>query len=165
MPPASDPTIEWIKIGVQILGYVVGWVLVLKGWSIAQKAQRASENRKEVRAVVEGLATLVLEVQTAAVAYFTEQGEIPLKASEWWILSSIDRISRSFASLKDQIGFDVSKEITFFKRSITLTDFGEAGRKTRTVSDPLIQKIGGAGSTLLSAIDRELTRIYPLSNK
>lgn len=164
MPSYSDSTFEWIKVGLQAVGYLGGWALIVGGWVFTSRDSLKRERRKELRARIDGFIEVIEEIEKNALAYYkTPAGaDAPSDSpNQAWLVSALGRLSRGLSRLKKAQNVNVVAQIVRFRQSVTSGDFDSKERLARKDTDPVLHKISVSALELIEHLESEYDRIHP----
>lgn len=140
------------------VGDAVSWCIVIIGWLIINHQHNSRETRKEIRASLVELYKLLDVIEADAFAYHTGAADQALSRK---IKRELDQIyARVSLALAKTITCDCSKEITSFRKSITLENFETANFKKKSPDDEMFTGILVAKRRLITVLEHAYTEKY-----
>jgi len=143
------PLLPLVAIGISVAG-----------WFVVSGQNDGRELRKDIRALINELRNLVLDVETRAFAYYQLSTD---KSHEAGMLlkQQLQHVSVRTTSLTHQNAkFDVSASLAKFRQAVTGGDFESFIRVPRKSSDPLMNAIVLAGQEFLDDLERIFAEQY-----
>jgi hypothetical protein len=141
---------------------VVTWVLVIIGWCIVSDQHNRREVRKEIRATIDFLTTLIYETQDRSVRFYmcpsTDTACSTLQAQ---ILRDIGRIGMMVSSIENLNNHvSLSLKVTDLRRAITLHEFDQQERPAKGYADQRITEITLAAKELAELLEAKFREKY-----
>ena len=164
MSTDSGATGANIRLLVQIVGYIVGWLLVLRGWKIASQEGLKRDKRREVRSQLDDLVEMIGAIEIAAIEFYQHDAgdpDLSKEASQAWLVSAISKVSRRLSRLKAKNKLVCTAEVTAFRQAITSDRFYDSARKAAVHSDSVIQDISRTAVDLMEKIEYQFEIAFP----
>lgn len=163
MPLTHNPqvNIEHIKLGAQVVGTVVTWLLVFGGWYVSNNQNAKRDARKELRERIDSLIQEIWAIEDLSIEYLSEAVNDKDAPSYWSIISKLARLTSALSSLTTTHNIDVQAKVVAFRQAITKTAISGPKRKTLQPNDPLLGKISAAANQLADSLDRTFFNRYP----
>lgn len=139
-------------------GDAISWIIVVVGWLIINRQHNNRETRKEIRASLMDLYRLLDSIEADAFAYHTTEPDVALARK---IKRELDQIySRVRLALSDTVTCDSSKQISEFRKSITLHNFDTVSFEKKAADDSIFDEIMIAKRQLISVLEHAYSQKY-----
>lgn len=136
-------------------------VVTIIGWYKVSQGNDRREHRKEIRAAINEIRALVLDIQTRAFDYFQLTAAASSNAGTL-LKQQLQHLAGCASSLAHQNPkFDVNESMLKLRQTITGGDFESFMREPRKPSDPLMNEIPLAAQQLLDDFERIFAAEYP----
>jgi hypothetical protein len=152
---------EITKTGIQVVGYVVTWFFVHRGWSESRKQNEDRDERKELRDQINGIASSLRNVEADVVSYLTSEGATP--ASYWTVFFGVRQINASVVACTPFATAEIQRALVAYRQAVTdkaapgPTSVLPTGEKLNTA----LRGVSSAGVTLVRALENRYREIYP----
>jgi hypothetical protein len=158
---ASD-SMELTKMGIQAVGYVVTWVIVLIGWGVSNRQNRDRDDRKEMRDHVSSLADSIREVEANVVSYLTDV-EGRSASSYWTVHFGVRQVNLMVVSYANFNTGELQKLLRIYRQAITDTAMPGPSTKSPTGAklDTTLRTVAAAGNGLVRGLESRYRELYP----
>lgn len=156
--------LEVAKLVIQVLGYVVTWVIVFAGWRVNNSQNKYRDQRKELRDQIGAIVEAIREVESNAVSYLTDAGESN-DASYWTVYFGVHQVNSSIVLCKLLDTPEIGKVLRNYRQAIT--DKAMPGPTATTPTgvqlNAALRAIAAAGNSLVRALETRYRDLYPFS--
>jgi len=168
MPAATTNAasgIDWwdvAKVIIQILGYVITWTFVWRGWKESRRQNEDRDERKELRDQINGIASALRNVEADIVSYLTSSdGTTP--ASYWTVFFGVKQINASVVACTPFKTSEIQRALVAYRQAVT--DKAASGPTAALpVGDKLnaaLRGVSSAGVSLVMALENRYREVYP----
>ncbi|MEJ1422241.1 MAG: hypothetical protein Q2484_17115 [Candidatus Sedimenticola sp. (ex Thyasira tokunagai)] len=142
----------------------ITWAILIFGWFIVNRQNNLRETRKEIRAKLDSIIKLILEVEEVSVKFHTEDFDRNLARL---IRSRIARVSVAIQSTQMPFPTEMTHRIARFRQSITLLNFDESDHEAKPQTDSLFDDIAEETNLLIDSIEEAYSSKYhsPLNKR
>lgn len=139
---------------------IIGFLLIVAGWFVVARQNDRREQRKEVRAILNDIRKLVMEIEGRAFEYYRLAPDKSLEAGTL-LKQQLKHVSAQVTSLTHQNSkFDVSALLAGLRKTITGGDFESFMRPPRVQTDPLMNAIALSVQEFLDELERIFATEY-----
>lgn len=141
---------------------IVTWILVILGWGIVSNQNDRREARKEIRATIDFVITLIYDTHTKAVDFYMRPASDPtcplLRAQ---IIRDLGRIGMiiSACEIVDH-SQPIHSKVSDLRRAITLHEFDQPDRAAKSYSDQRLTEITLATKELSEVLESRFRERY-----
>jgi len=168
MPAATTNAasgIDWwevAKVAIQVIGYVVTWTFVIRGWKESRTQNADRDERKEIRDQINGVASALRNVEADIVSYLTST-EGALSASYWTVFFGVKQINASVVACAPFKTPEIQRTLIAYRQAVT--DKAASGpTATLPTGDRLnaaLRGVSSAGVGLVMALENRYREMYP----
>jgi hypothetical protein len=156
---ASD--YEALKIGIQVVGYVGGWIAIVIGWRVSWAQNLKREERKELRELTDRLIELCHDVEHRSIDFLSSEPGGEDRQDQLHIRNDLSRLSRALSRLKTDSGFDCTAYMVAYRQAITGGAFDSSDRAALPLDSPDLTRIAVASLNLVDQMEAEYGRVAP----
>jgi hypothetical protein len=146
----------------QALGPLLAFVTIVIGWGWVSRDNNKRESRKEIRANLNDIRTLTLQIEVSTRAYFQKpSGNEEAALLSITIKRDVQYLAGRCTALKacdPAMSFDGL--LAAYRRCVTGNDFDSKERPARPHTDMIFLEIGNAGQCLIDAYERAFAAKY-----
>lgn len=144
------------------LNPLVTWTLVIVGWYLVSKQNDRREARKEIRATIDFVTTLIYDTHTKSVEFYLKPGSdsscTPLRAQ---ILRDLGRIGMTISTFEISNHYQpLHGKVADLRKTITLHEFDQTDRDAKSYSDQRITEITLAAKELAELLEARFREKY-----
>jgi len=161
-PPLEASSLEWLKISIQSLGYIIGWVIVVVGWNVNNAQNRSRDERRDLRDRVNEIAELIRDVESDVVALLTVNE--PNAAGRFWTVQfGVQRVNQAIVTSTVFNTPAVSKALINYRAATTEKAISGPTSipKLQQRRDKDLHQVSKAGLSLVRAIEDVFIAEYP----
>lgn len=151
------------EIATVLSGYAFAgnWLLVVCGWLVVNWQTNRRERRKEIRAAIDTIEDLVLDVEVAARKYYQLAGtDSDAKALALEIKSLTRRLAARMAALANfRSEFHSEQQLISFRAAVTGGDFESASRQPLDLTHQRYLEISNEAVALVSFLDGKYAKL------
>lgn len=165
MPVPTSPetsNLEFVKIGVQSLGYIGGWALVVWGWTVNHSQNRSRDVRKELRDRVNEIANIVRDVEADVVSYLTGEEGQSRSASFWTVQFGAKRVNASVVMSRTFNTSEIEAALISYRQAITgqALEGPNSQPKSPTARDRDMRQVSKCGNSLVRVLESRYAELY-----
>jgi len=168
MPAATTSAasgIDWwevAKVTIQVLGYIITWTFVFKGWKESRRQNGERDERKELRDQINGVASTLRNVESDIVSYLTS-AEGATSASYWTVFFGVKQVNASVVACAPFNTPEIQRSLVAYRQAVT--DKAAAGPTAAIPSgdklNSALRGVSSAGVSLVMALENRYRQIYP----
>jgi CHASE3 domain sensor protein len=155
---------EWVKLGIQVLGYIVTWGIVFAGWRVNNGQNKQRDERKERRDQIGDITDAIREVESNVVAYLTDS-ETANASSYWTVYFGVRQVNSSVVLCSLLATQEIDKLLRSYRKAVTdeAMPGPQAAKPTGHKLDAALRVVASSGNSLIRGLESRYRELYPFS--
>jgi hypothetical protein len=158
--------IDWARVAsvLKALGPIGSWILIIIGWKVVSRDHNQREDRKDVRALINNLGTLVRAIEEKAHRYYLQGGATAgAQTLSMEIRRDFKRLAGDLGRLKKLCGsVDFKFDLIAFRQAVSGGDFDVKKRSACTPDSTKLSDVSSAADSLLSILEDGFTERFKI---